>query len=1215
MEDSQGIFDELIGLRDALRKEHTVNGREPKICSDESLSDMAERLPAKKNDLLMIKGIGETFVEKYGESFLMITRKHIRTAAKSVPLDGASEIALKDLQKKLTNISKGNPLLYCPKMVKSRMCDLTSFGMDDPMEIINDKEILLCGIDDRARYEGLNLISRETLRDFREKGSTDLYMAYPFICGPITDDFPVMAPLILFPVRLRKHDRRFYLSYDHTRDAVFNNTLVLANMRFNNIRKDLQDCVIDDPSHALDGMDDFYKDNGITYINEHDDTHPFSYHEESSLKVEHTLILGKFPLYSNSIQRDFDALASKGSINRILDRLISPPEKEPIDLTESGPDVNEKDITYINQINSAQEKVIEVLTTNDELVVQGPPGTGKSQVITGMITTAINEGKTVLMVSEKKTALDVVHSRLGDLSKYVMMIDDVSDKDLFYEQLSMMLDLPPNENVSPAEIDPISDKIERHLSELTRIADGMYRPDSFGIEPYRMYSLVKKVDLNDPDEFRRYLMLKDNISSSLLNIGYSELHEAYERFCEKRTISDMRSYYQCLDSNPWMAYVRRDLTDFELRSLGTDLRELSKASNEYDSMGFSDRLFGKGHVTRMATTILNRYFTNYNAKHIDQLLNDTKRTLESLESYPDYVEKLSSYERLPRIQRMYGENIISVNTRMPSSYEMSNDELFAFIMMDHLKSFERENADLLKDIDDFDMIRDEVDADISGKRKATKDRVEFILRDSLKAVTDSKMISEMRRITESKRRWSVNKFISKFGSDLFRGIKVWLLTPETVSELLPLDMGLFDLLIFDEASQIYVEKGIPSIYRAKKVVIAGDHRQLRPSSLGSGRICFDEDGISDEDSLLDLARSRYDSIMLNFHYRSKYEELIAFSNYAFYGGRLYVSPNVDVPELPPIETHLVDGARWENKCNRKEAIETVSLLKRILSERENDETIGIITFNTSQRDLIYDLIEKESIDDPEFGNVIRKEASRKENGEDIGLFLKNIESVQGDERDIIIFSIGYAKNESGKISKMFGWLNNIGGENRLNVAISRARRKIHIITSFRPDELDVSDSKNEGPRLLKRYLEYAFAVSSKNRDEEEQILNSLSERTDIVVDRTAIFNDQICESLKRRGYDAETNFGIGGYSIDVVVKDGDQYVLGIECDNSLYSGATSTRERDYHRQKYLESRGWSIRRVWSNKWWNDPEKETDAIVSILESDGHHPSRIPTVQTL
>ncbi len=1200
------IFGELVGLRDALRREHTVNGREPRICSDESLSDMAERLPAKKNDLLMIKGIGETFVEKYGESFLMITRKYIRTAAKSVPLAGASETALKDLQKKLTNISKGNPLLYCPRMVRSRMCDLTTFGVEDPMTILHDEEICLCGIEDRERYEGLNLISRETLRDFREKGSTDLYVAYPFLCGPLTEDFPIMAPLILFPVKLRKYERRFYLSYDHTRDAVFNNTLILANMRFGNIRRALPDCVIDDPSHAIGNMDAFYRENGIAYTDDHGDVRQFSYDPKGSLTVVHTLVLGKFPLYSNSIQRDFDALASKGSINRILDRLISIPEESPKDLTGSGPDVNEKDITYINQINSAQERVIEALTENDGLVVQGPPGTGKSQVITGMITTAINEGKTVLMVSEKKTALDVVHSRLGDLSKYVMMIDDMSNKDLFYEQLGVMLDLPPNERVSPAEIDPISDRIEQHLSELTRIADGMYRPDSFGIEPYRMYSLVKRVDLNDPDEFRRYMMLKDNISSSLLNIDYQELNDAYERFCEKRTISDMRSYYQCLDSNPWMAYVRRDLTDFELRSLRSDLRELSKASDEYMSMGFSDRLFGKGHLTRMATAILDRYFTNYNAKHIDQILSDTEMTLESLDSYPDYAEKLSSYERLPRIQRMYGENIISVNTRMPSSYEMSNDELFAFIMMDHLKSFERENADLLKDIDDFDTIRSEVDADISSKRDATKDRVEFILRDSLRAVTESKMISEMRRITESKRRWSVNKFISKFGSDLFRGIKVWLLTPETVSELLPLDMGLFDLLIFDEASQMYVEKGIPSIYRAKKVVIAGDHRQLRPSSLGSGRICFDEDGVSDEDSLLDLARSRYDSVILNFHYRSKYEELIAFSNYAFYDGRLYVSPNVEVPELPPIETHLVDDARWEDKCNRKEADATVSLLKRILSERKDDETIGIITFNTSQRDLIYDMIEEESSRDPEFGEAISKEISRRRNGEDIGLFLKNIESVQGDERDIIIFSIGYAKNESGRISRMFGWLNNVGGENRLNVAISRARKKIHIMTSFQPEELDVSDSKNEGPRLLKRYLEYAFAVSAKDRAGEERILNSFVEKEDTVIDRTAIFNDQICESLRRRGYDAETNFGIGGYSIDVVVKDGDQYVLGIECDNSLYSGATSTRERDYHRQKYLESRGWRIRRVWSNKWWNDPEKETDAIVSTLESDGHHP---------
>ncbi len=1214
MEDCSAVYDELRTLRDALRKEHTVSGREPKVCSDESLYDMAERLPAKKEDLLMIKGIGETFAEKYGESFLLITRKYIRTAARSVPLTGASENALKDLQKKLTDISRGNPLLYCPRMSKSRMCDLTSFNIYSLSDVINGKEIFLCDIGNKEKYEGLNLIYREALRDLREKGITDLFAAYPFADGYLSGDFRVMAPLMLFPVKLKRNNHTFTLSYDDSRDPVFNNTLVLASMRANRIEGALPDCVIDDIENISEKMISFYRENGIILKDtEHKIIGFTGPGSKDKLTVKHNLVLGRFPLHSNSIQRDFDSLATKDSINRILDDLISSnPEKEPEDLTVSGPDVKERDITYINHLNSAQEKVIEALVSEDGIVVQGPPGTGKSQVITGIITTAVNEGKTVLMVSEKKTALDVVHSRLGNLSKYTMMIDDVSDKDLFYSQLKIMLGLPPDGRTSPAEIDPISDKIENHISELTRIADGMYRPDAFGIEPYRLYSLVKKVDLSDPKEHERYILLKDNISSTLLNIDFAQLNDSYTHFTEKKAVDDLRTYYQCLDANPWMAYIRRNLTDFELRSLKSDLRGLSKTSRSYNSMDFSDRLFGKGQAMRTATAVLNRYFTNYNAKHIDQLLNDSEKTLESLDMYPEYAEKLSSYEKLPRIQRMYGENIISVNTKIPSSYEMSNDELFAFILMDHLRRFEEENADLLSDIDSFETIRSEVDADISDKRKATEDRVGFILGDSLKAVTESKMISEMRRIAESKRRWSVNRFISRFGSDLFRGIRVWLMTPEAVSELLPLEMGLFDLLVFDEASQMYVEKGIPSIYRAKKVAVAGDHKQLRPSSLGSGRWTSDSEEGTDEDSLLDLARKRYDSVMLDFHYRSKYEELIAFSNYAFYNGRLHVSPNVDIPSIPPIETHLVKDALWEDRCNRKEAEETVSLLENILINRKNNESIGIITFNTSQRDLIYDLIEERCHNDREFCDMIKKESERRENGEDTGLFLKNIESVQGDERDIIIFSVGYAKNRSGKIVRTFGWLNNLGGENRLNVAISRAKRKIHIVTSFLPEELDVSDSRNEGPRLLKKYLEYAFAVSSHNREEEEKILNSLSVKEEVTYDSSSVFSDQICKSLIKRGYDAETDFGIGGYSIDVVVKDGDRYVLGIECDNSLYAGAASTRERDYHRQKYLESRGWKIRRVWSNKWWNNPEKETDAIVSLLKSEGCSPRTLRTV---
>ena len=1235
MGNSQQAYTELLELRTRLREENaSPTGKEPKICSDESLMDMAVRLPARKNDLLLIKGIGETFADKYGEQFLEITRKYIRDTAKSVPLTGKSASILNDLEKKLVNIGKGNNLLYCPRLSKSRSFDLLQSSMDDPMRLIfgQRREYTLCNTTksraDAKIYSRLTQISREAVREYREKGFMDLYIAYPFVIGRLTDDLPIRAPLVLFPVLLSKTQNTVNVKYDESRDALYNTTLLLANMKVNGVRRDMPDPSIENVDRELfiQNTLSFFRDSGLEIEDDGGYVTPFEeYGAETfpdyrpgELHIDNSIVLGKFPLYSNSIQKDFNDLTFKDEINKALnDILLSPADmsqeerNEPLsskDFMERGMSVSEKEIDYINPVNSAQEQVMAALEWMDELVVQGPPGTGKSQVITSLITDAVNKGKTVLMVSEKKTALDVVYSRLGHLSKYVMMVDDVTNKDLFYDQLKRMMELPPNKTEKAEDTTPLSDEIDGYIDELKRIADGMYSPNEFGIEPYRMYSLVKKVDLNDPKEFERYTLLKENISQSLMAIRYPDLQRTYERFKDRGVITNLKAYYQCLDTAPWIALMKRDLTDYDVGCMKRDLLELEKETKEWQSKGFLSRMFGKGQVNRTATTILDRYFVNYNAKNIDQFISQTENTMDSLDMYPEYAMKLSAYERMSRLERAYGENLIAVNTRLPGTYDMSNDELFAFIMMDHLKRFEADNRMLLQDINNFENIRRNVDDLISKKMEMTRDKTEFVLRDHLTAITDSKMSGEIRRIAESKRRWSVNKFLNKFGSDMFRGVKVWLMTPDVVSELLPLEMGLFDLLIFDEASQMYVEKGIPSIYRAKKVVVAGDHKQLRPSSLGTGRMTFDDDDIDeeeyvsaalDEDSLLDLARARYDSILLNFHYRSRYEELIAFSNYAFYGGRLYVSPNIDIPKVPPIETHLIKGAKWEDKANRKEAKAVVELLKDIFANRKKKETIGVITFNISQRNLIEDLLDEEGRKDKAFGDAVAKEMERKDNGEDVGLFLKNIESVQGDERDIIVFSVGYAKNESGRIAQRFGWLNNQGGENRLNVAISRARRKIHIVTSFLPEELDVSGTKNDGPKYLKKYLEYAFAVSEKDSAKERMILESFVGQVERETNPESVFDDQICEALKERGFNAEKNVGIGGYSIDVAVKERGRYILGIECDNSLYDGAKSTRERDYHRQKYLESRGWNLYRVWSNHWWNNPEAEMEKIVTEI----------------
>ena len=358
----------------------------------------------------------------------------------------------------------------------------------------------------------------------------------------------------------------------------------------------------------------------------------------------------------------------------------------------------------------------------------------------------------------------------------------------------------------------------------------------------------------------------------------------------------------------------------------------------------------------------------------------------------------------------------------------------------------------------------------------------------------------------------------------------------------------------------------------------------------------------EEESLLDLARFRYPDILLNTHYRSKYEELIDFSNYAFYKGRLFVAPNTDMPEKPPIEVHLVKNATWEGRSNRREAERVVALIKEFFQTRKNNETIGIISFNAAQRDMIYDVIDEESLKDHEFALQIRAEMSRKDNGEDTGLFIKNIESVQGDERDVIVFSIGYAKNSAGRLVHNFGWLNQRGGENRLNVAISRAKKKIHIVTSFLPSELHLDDAKNEGPRILKRYLEYAFAISNGDKEDAERILRSFGETYGIVPAAIETeYAQMVADALRARGYEIDTQVGIGGYRIDIAVKKDGRYVLGIECDGKIYATPASARERDYHRQKYLEARGWCIKRIWSMDWWRDSEAEINKICALIES--------------
>jgi len=422
------------------------------------------------------------------------------------------------------------------------------------------------------------------------------------------------------------------------------------------------------------------------------------------------------------------------------------------------------------------------------------------------------------------------------------------------------------------------------------------------------------------------------------------------------------------------------------------------------------------------------------------------------------------------------------------------------------------------------------------------------------------------QVTKKKKIWPIRKLVSNFYSELFELIPCWMASPESVSAIFPMET-IFDLVIFDEASQCFAEKGIPAMYRAHQVVITGDDKQLAPSDLYQARWEEDESEIPELelDSLLELGRSYLMEVQLRGHYRSRSLELIQFSNQHFYNNKLQLLPHfedINNREIP-IKYLKVDGV-WENQCNVLEAREIVSLTLKLV-DKHPDNSIGIVTFNFKQQQLITDLLEERFFE-------LNKSLPET-------LFVKNIENVQGDERDIIIFSTGYASDAHGKMNMNFGSLNAAKGENRLNVAITRARKFIYLISSILPHQLQVENAKHEGPKLLKKYLEYAWQVSQG----QDVIYRENIERFGA--------NWLLKNRLKDLTFD-NTNIVLQEEFpfADLTVKAGTTYKGLVLTDDNQYLNALSAKESHAYLPLSMQTKDWSVTRVFSREYWQEKQK-------------------------
>lgn len=553
--------------------------------------------------------------------------------------------------------------------------------------------------------------------------------------------------------------------------------------------------------------------------------------------------------------------------------------------------------------------------------------------------------------------------------------------------------------------------LEHNLTKIRSVNWLICLPEHYNIEAYHRWFVLQKQAVKSFNIFRSFRGFRSYFNPETMQMGI---------FRKKLTellnlLSDVP-----LKRQQWSSYLK----DWKIGSLLTNPSAsgplLSSLERDFDALCEYDSL--KNQFSEIENAVLGKLL-DHTSSRTEQGLVDLFQNSIRL-SWIDYIE--SKYPVLR-----------SVSTH----------------------KFLQLRRDLVQAIEDKQRMG--VEITLMHAREKTYEGLEY---NRLNNLVSYRELSH--QVTKKRKVWPLRKLLNTYSDDIFKLIPCWLVSPDAVSAIFPMET-LFDLVIFDEASQCFAERAIPSMYRAKQMVVCGDSKQLSPFDIYQIRWEEDEDENNNSDlevdSLLDLSARYLMQVFLRGHYRSQSLELIDFSNRYFYQGKLQLLPARDlfISDDKAIQYIKTDGI-WKQNTNVAEADLIARMVCDVLQEQPGKE-IGIVTFNVRQQELIIDLLEEEA-------------AGRKINIPE-SLIVKNIENVQGDEKDIIFFSVAYAPDTSGKMRYQFGSLNALYGENRLNVAITRAREKIILVSSIFPHQLQTEDAKNEGPKLLKKYLEYALDVS------------------------------------------------------------------------------------------------------------------------------------------
>ncbi|GEM_PF-1146560 len=1112
---------------------------------------------------------------------------------------------------------------------------------------------------------------------FHTTGQNALYMGYPLLFIPLEAGKYYIAPIFLWPIQIPLPSPNRLIIQRLIEDDVIppevNPLLVTWAAQERNIHLSNIDISFIDSKgikHAVTQVLHQWPGINLTWRADQ----PMRLYNKEKLKdlarqqtqpiVLSSAIIGLAPFKGKALLKDLEDIQreiEKGSSQLgVLGNYIFPNSGKTFAPSERPTETMQWIVT---QADHSQEDAIWQTRESDISILHGPPGTGKSQTIVNIIADALAHKKKVMVVCQKEAALEVVLKRLESvgLGDLVRKIDD-----LHAQRSSIIKSIRSiDENIRKHDV---NEENRAYASE--QIMQAERKIDSYvamlnETQAGQRLSYATLQALLHNEEYNRatrhpnhleFISCMDGIPASI-----DELHSAQEEL--ENFLQDFHeSRYP---ENPWRLHINDEAPS---RSSQIDLQHWAARVLQYSSELGHEPFFPP--YPRHMSWLTEHEWTQH--WHLSLLSEERKKvtipftglmkTLRDLSKWfpadavgaiirefhaskcpyvlaTSYTNNLGMLQTVASVKKKLEKNelFLRLNKYFPDEVTLWKLHFTAAVYRKWLEQYLKVN-NLYPPVRikrAISQLRDQVQKKRSADQVSVKEkfcnRVTYCNRLSNLGLLRLKAAGG---IPHTSLRQLYNK-----GFDALHNLHPVLLTnPDAVSSLLELKPGLYDLLILDEASQVFVADAIPALYRCKSVVVSGDQMQMPPSdffSFGDGNAnqTNDDDDNEDEEEpddtpmadqnrlipaqgeycLLDatiyaVQRGAANNSLLQVHYRSESRELIDFSNHAFYESKLLIPPGN--PILPPflkrpIRFCAIDGNFMRNGINAEESLEVLRILRDEIWAMENPPSVGIVTFNIKQRDAIEDLLTEEALRNEQFNSILERERNRSENGEDMGLFVRSVEHVQGDERDIIIFSTTY----DGKRARNFGPVSTKEkGRRRLNVAITRAKKGNIIVSSLDVDRISSEEECDSHERYwLWNYLRYARAISADNTEEARSILQNVSLKDDLMQNKRSAespFELDVANFLVAKGYHINCQVGESGFRIDLGLKRHEadkRYLCGIECDGKTYHRRWKARMNDIWRQDILESKGWKIIRVWSSDWYDNPQDTQKSLLQRISS--------------